>query len=449
MSKAKKVVEVIPSARKLIRALRDLGYDFSTAIAELVDNSIVAGATSVHINAFFEGDDSWVMVRDNGVGMNTKELIEAMRLGTEREEREEDLGKFGLGLKTASFSQCDLVSVISRKDPAKNEIVSYCWDLDHIDKKDRWEIIELLKDDLDPRFTESLDVNTGTVVIWQNLNRMLGYQRPLGDAAKRRMSTLCRELEEHLAMVYHRFIDGEVKNQVKLQIFLNGNQIKSWDPFARTELKTIHRRAIRIPVEYEGVHGFVRVEPYILPHQEDFSSYRAWEIASGPRRWNQQQGFYIYRENRLIQSGGWSRLRTSDEHTKLARIAMSFSKNLDDAFKINVPKMRVQIPSQIKEQIEAEVQNVVKLAQAKYRRKKPATSPPPRPPSPPVYDPPNDPPKFISENSGFHHSVEPKRVWTLDEMENELKKAAKPDERIVILNVFKRLRLELSKLVRS
>jgi hypothetical protein len=475
MSEKKKVVEVIPSPKRLIRALGELGYDFSTAVAELIDNSIAAGATSIHVYAFFEGDDSWVMVADNGIGMNAGQLIEGMRLGSERQEKDEDLGKFGLGLKTASFSQCDLVTVISRKNPNRNEIVAYCWDLDHINKRDKWEIIELTRKDIDSRFSDPLNENTGTIVIWQKLDKMLGYQHPFGEIVRKRMNALCRDLEEHLAMVFQRFIDGEVRRH-KLKIFLNGNEIKAWDPFARQERKTIHRNPIRIPIDYEGVHGSVTLEPYILPHADDFSSHESWEKASGPRKWNQQQGLYIYRENRLIQSGGWSKLRTSDEHTKLARIALNFSKNLDEAFKINVPKMRVQIPSQIRGQIVEEVQKVVKIAQEKYRR--PDSRPPvppipipplppvgptpplppvgPTPPLPPVGPTPPLPPVYPPTDRGFtqedpeSHPTEGKlTVWMLDEVERQLTKTAKPDERIVINTLFKRLRLALIKENRS
>jgi len=113
----------------------------------------------------------------------------------------------------------------------------------------------------------------------------------------------------------------------------------------------------------------VVVEPFVLPHQEDFSSSDAFRFASGPANWNQQQGFYVYRAGRMIQSGGWSNLRAPDEHTKLARIAVSFPPVLDEAFKINVAKMRVQMPALIREQVREAIGPVVKLAREVYDRK--------------------------------------------------------------------------------
>src|SRR5207244_2947558 len=136
-----------------------------------------------------------------------------------------------------------------------------------------------------------------------------------------------------------------------------------WDPFAREEAKTRVLTPINLIVEHEGVAGEVKLEPFVLPHQQDFSSPDAFRRASGPSNWNQQQGFYIHRAGRLIQSGGWCRLRTADEHTKLARIALSFMPVLDEAFKINVAKMRVQLPAQIREQMEQAVGPVVRTAQ--------------------------------------------------------------------------------------
>ena len=99
--------------------------------------------------------------------------------------------------------------------------------------------------------------------------------------------------------------------------------------------------------DHEGTRAEVLSpsKPFVVPHQADFSSAEAHAAAAGPLRWNRQQGFYVYRADRMIQSGGWSNLRTLDEHSKLARVALSFDPRLDDAFRINVAKMRVQLPT--------------------------------------------------------------------------------------------------------
>lgn len=367
-------IEVIPSAKRLIKSLRDMGYDFSQAVADLVDNSIEAKASIVNIDVEFDGDDSWVRIADNGKGMTPEELREAMRYGSERTYDSDDLGKFGLGLKTASMSQCQRLSVASRWNAERADIAAYCWDLDHIERTNRWEILPLERNGLQPAIRSPLKDTRGTVVLWQRLDRILGYRYPYGEAARKRLSQTCREIELHLGMVFHRFMSGEARHK-RFKLMLNGNDIKAWDPFCRNESKTKKLQQFKIAVEYEGVSGEVEFEPYVLPHQDDFSSPEAFKQASGPASWNQQQGFYIYRAGRMIQSGGWSNLRAPDEHTKLARIAVSFSPQLDEAFKINVAKMRVQLPSSIRDAVRDATGPVVKLAREAYDRKAAKTFP--------------------------------------------------------------------------
>lgn len=368
-------IEVIPSAKRLIKSLRDMGYDFAQAVADVVDNSIEAGATLVAIDVEFDGDDSWVRIADNGCGMKPEALREAMRYGAERDYDEEDLGKFGLGLKTASMSQCQRLSVASRWNKDRADISAYAWDLDHVEKTNRWEILPLERGGLRPAIRHPLKETCGTVVLWERLDRILGYKHPYGEMARKRLSQTCREIELHLGMVFHRFLSGEVRRR-KLKLLLNGNVIPPWDPFCRDQQKTKALSPVTIRVEHEGVAGDVLFEPFVLPHQDDFVPPAAFDRASGPAKWNQQQGFYIYRAGRMIQSGGWSNLRASDEHTKLARVAVSFSPALDEAFKINVAKMRVQMPAAIRDPVRDATAPVVKLAREVYDRKpaKPTTA---------------------------------------------------------------------------
>lgn len=358
--------ESIPSPR-LIESLRGMGYDFSQAVADVVDNAIEARAKTIRIDVEFDGDESWVRISDDGCGMNPEELREALRYGSVREYEEEDLGKFGLGLKTASLSQCQRLSVASRWNPDRIEIHAYAWDLAHVKKSGRWEILPVRSFDRGPGLHQLLRDSPGTVVLWERLDRILGYKHPYGEAARKRMAQMCRELEQHLGMVLHRFITGEAKRNVR--VLINDNEVRAWDPFCRSEPKTIAWDPIYLKVDEQDGRGTVRVEPYILPHQSDFSSPAAFRNASGPSGWNQQQGLYVYRAGRMIQSGGWSRLRTADEHTKLARLGVSFMPALDEPFKINVAKMRVQVPPSIKLDLEKIAQQLTKEARRVYDRK--------------------------------------------------------------------------------
>jgi hypothetical protein len=361
--------EVIPSARRLIRSLRDMGYDFAQAVADVVDNSVVAKAKRVGVTIEFDGDDSIVRIIDNGSGMKPEQLREAMRYGAERDYEIDDLGKFGLGLKTASMSQCQRLSVISRWNPNRSDICGYAWDLDHISKTNRWEILQLKRDEIDRLIGDALLDGPGTVVIWERLDRILGYKHPYGESARKRLISMCRETEAHLSMVFHRFLAGEEGRRFKLT--LNGQAVAPWDPFCRSQNKTEQLEQLELLVDHEGVSGKVTVEPFLLPHRDDFDSPEAFRIASGPAGWNQQQGFYIYRSGRMIQSGGWCGLMKNDEHTKLARVALRFSPKLDEAFRVNVAKMRVQLPTSIRESIEGAIHPVRGLARKVYDRKEP------------------------------------------------------------------------------
>lgn len=297
-------VVVVPSARRLIMSLRNMGYDFPQAVADIVDNSIAAKASRVAIDVEFNGDNSWVRIADNGIGMKPDELREAMRYGASREYDSDDLGKFGLGLKTASMSQCQLLSVASRWNPRRADVAGYAWDLDHIERTDRWEILPLERDSLGPEIRQPLRESTGTVVLWQRLDRLLGYKHQYGAAAQKRLSRMCRDVELHLGMVFHRFLSGKARR--RLRLLLNGNEIRPWDPFCAAESKTKALQKIVFRLEHEDAAGEVVLEPFVLPHQDDFSTPDAFRAASGPASWNQQQGFYIYRAGRMIQSGGWS-----------------------------------------------------------------------------------------------------------------------------------------------
>jgi hypothetical protein len=428
-----------------MKSLRDMGCDFSQAVADVVDNSVEAGASLVAIDVEFEGDDSWVRIADNGKGMKPEQLREAMRYGAEREYDEDDLGKFGLGLKTASMSQCQCLSVASRWNPDRADVAAYAWDLKHIDRTNRWEILPIERNGLGPNIRQPLKDTTGTVVLWERLDRILGYKHPYGESARKRLSQTCREIETHLGMVFHRFLAGEAGNR-RFKLLLNGNEIKPWDPFCRTEQKTKQLQPITIPIEHDGVSGHVVFEPYILPHQEDFGSPDAFRAASGPANWNQQQGFYIYRADRMIQSGGWSNLRTSDEHTKLARVAVRFLPVLDEAFRINVAKMRVQMPAMIRDAVRDAIGPVVKLARETYGRKAARSAAhPSRIPSPP---PPQQPSSGSQQSSPSSDPCDPATsnvatvhpsLLTLQQWSERLLKLATQQELPVVRAVLDRM----------
>jgi hypothetical protein len=365
-SRRLKVERVVPSAWRTVASLRDVGYDTSHAIADIVDNSIAAGATRVDIVLKFEGADSWISIADNGEGMDSRTIVEAMRYGTEREYEKNDLGKFGFGLKTASTSQCRRMVVASRRATQRARMEVRCLDLDHIEATNAWEILVLEREDRPDHATRPLLDHRGTVVLWQQLDRVLHYREPGSEWARRRLLTVAKEVQTHLAMVFHRFLSGDAPSR-RLRIRVNGRRVEPWDPFCQEEEGTEALPAKDLTIASSDGLGFVRVRPYVLPRQVDFSGDSAWRSASGPSNWNRQQGFYIYRSHRMIQSGGWSRMRTADEHTKLARIALDFFPDLDSAFGINIAKASVTLPAELREQLEPIVTEATRKANQRYR----------------------------------------------------------------------------------
>ena len=362
-------IELIPSAKRLIRSLRDVGYEFVDAVADIVDNSVEANATVVKINLIFDGEESYLTIADNGVGMTSKEIQEALRFGSNRKyDPSNDLGRFGLGLKTASLSQCEKLTVSARRGEERVRINSFCWDLDHIEYTNRWEILQLDRNEIKQEAWDHLHNTTGTVVTWERLGKMLGYKFPYGEKAKKQAASLVEVLHQHLGMVFHKFLAGEVANK-RFSIYLNDEKVLPWDPYSRTEKETLELEHIFLEIELDEKIHKVNVRPFVLPSQTLYSSLKAHLVASGPNKWNKQQGLYIYRANRLIQAGGWNSLRTSDEHTKLARIAIDIPMQVEELFQVNVAKKHVTLPQELRQELIIKLAPVILKAQEVYRDK--------------------------------------------------------------------------------
>jgi hypothetical protein len=371
MAESISTIASLPSPKRLIGALRDVGYDFAGAVADIVDNSLAADATEIDIQLHWDGPDSWIRIADNGFGMDPATISEALRFGSERSYRPDDLGKFGLGLKTASLSQCKDITVASRTSDKICRLEVRRFDLDRVFEKNKWEIEDLPARFRVPELVEPLQDAPGTVVLWTKLDRVLSYRSPHGDRAKNAFWDMAERLEQHLGMVFHRFIEGDLgtKRRKRVVIRVNGNKIASWNPFALEEKDTKHLQRLEVDVAENGVAGFITFDPYVLPSKDRFSSEAEFNRLSGPSKWNQQQGLYIYRANRMIQSGGWSRLRTADEHTKLARVALDFFPDLDEAFGLNIAKMRVNLPGSLRERIKTPIEDLLREAKKAYNPK--------------------------------------------------------------------------------
>jgi Histidine kinase-, DNA gyrase B-, and HSP90-like ATPase len=363
---ASESASITPSAARLTESLRDIGYDFPAAVADIVDNSIMAGASHVDVLIEFAAENSFVMVADDGDGMSANGLIEALRYGSRRTYSRGDLGRYGLGLKTASLSQCRSLTVVTSRGSTSNRSSMRTLDLDLIARWDEWLIIEPACDPVVAEACERLSGGSGTVVIWRKLDRVLPEKRPDGGWAKRRLEGMAAKTAEHLGIVFHRLLEGVTFRG--LVITVNGQKVEPWNPFAPGEPACDVLPEQRFEVSVGDVQGAVGLRRFVLPSRDEFSSPEQFEKLSGPLKWNRQQGIYIYRAGRLVQWGGWNGIRGIDEHTKLARAALDFETDLDSVFNINVAKMRVTIPPQIRQMLERPVNELCALADDRYRK---------------------------------------------------------------------------------
>lgn len=348
----------IPGASALLESLRGVGYAPWTAIADLVDNSVAAGARRVWIDFVWRGAASYVRVLDDGQGMDQEELVSAMRPGSRspRDQRSpNDLGRFGLGLKTASLSQCRVLTVASRK--VGRDLVERCWDLDHVAAVDDWQLLIGRPEDVGDEASVPGDFSSGTVVLWTRLDRLVGDARETDVDARRHFFETARHVEQHLAMTHHRFIAG---SQPRLRLYMGSGdrgRVAPWDPFMESHPATIRTPSERL--HFAGGHA--EVQGFVLPHRDRLTAEQL-EAGGGPEGWLAHQGFFVYRGDRLVVYGGWlglgARRWARDELHRLARVRVDLANVADDAWKIDIRKSIAIPPSVIRSRLKALAEKV-------------------------------------------------------------------------------------------
>jgi hypothetical protein len=332
-----------PGATELFESLRAFGYDLPTALADVIDNSISAEAKNIWIDLNWAGRDSRILVRDDGRGMSEARLIDAMRPGSASPlapREPQDLGRFGLGLKTASISQCRCLTVLTK--PKGGQPAIRRWDLDYIasTKTGEWRLLKgegLLSQDDAALVAEQA---SGTVLFWDRLDVLVGDVDADDETAQKHFRERAEAVRDHLAMVFHRFLKG--RGAVKLH--LNGRPIVPWDPFMEDS------EAVEpLPEDTLGRGAEqVQVKAFILPHHSRITP-EEHAAAAGPRGWNDHQGFYIYRNRRLLVAGDWLGLgMQKEEHFKLARIRIDLPGSADLIWQIDVKKSRARPPATLR-----------------------------------------------------------------------------------------------------
>jgi hypothetical protein len=245
----------VPEASSMIETFRAIGYSLESAIADIIDNSISASAKNVYINCNWEGSNTWIAIKDDGQGMNNDELVQAMRPGSKNpldDRSSKDLGRFGLGLKTASFSQCRKLSVISKKESYKSTY--WTWDLEFVNQTSSWDLIKYLPEG---NFENEINsIKSGTIVIWNDLDRLVIDLQKDDDNALDKFLQIMSQVKNHIAMVFHRFIENG-----RIKIYFQDRPVESWNPFLPNEPATQG-----FPEE-PFYNGKVSVKGYVLPHK--------------------------------------------------------------------------------------------------------------------------------------------------------------------------------------
>ena len=336
-----------PDPSRLIEGLRDTGYDFNTALADIVDNSVDAKASKIKVWLRMDLDgDVTVSVADDGHGMDEESLLNAMTYGAKSKKDKSALGKFGLGLKTASTAFCRRLSVVTRAK-ADGEVLKATWDIDHVVKKKEWEVLldKPSKEEI-ALLDEAAKSGPGTLIIWEKVDRLLkDYENSAGQPARTALKKIAQGFDEHAAMVYQRFLDPKDERARNIELVVNGAAVESWDPFCKTNDNAEIVAEKKVPVDLgEDEEASFTIRATVLPRREEFENVAA---ANAARLATNTQGIYVYRENRLIHAHDWLGMFSKEPHFSLLRVEFSFNHRLDGAFQVDIKKSRILLKDEL------------------------------------------------------------------------------------------------------
>lgn len=333
-------------AKALLTGLRAIGYSFSTAVADIMDNSISALATEIRIFSDPLADDPCFCFLDNGFGMSRKELDNAMLPGSDREEKEDseiELGRFGLGLKSASLSQCRVFTVVSKK---YGKINAMSFNLDVIEQANKLLLLELSDEEINglPHVADLKKYESGTLVIWTSFDKIEDSAKNFEDSFR----SVVAESKKHVEFVFHRFYN-------QIAIFYNEKRIERRDPFL---IDSVGRQQTGRTTNITIDDSIITVIPYTLPFANTLTSEEK-ALLGNPKSIYDDQGFYLYRNKRLISWGGWMRMGIRSELNKLARIQIDIPSSLDAVWTLDVKKSSAKIPDKIKERIKMAIEDSI------------------------------------------------------------------------------------------
>ncbi len=326
-----------PNPKSAINSYRSFGYNLSMAIADIIDNSISANADEIHLEYKWGGQNSVISIFDNGIGMNKEELVLAMTPGSKDPEEyrsEKDLGRFGMGLKTASFSQCKRLTCITKRE--NYTTIKRCWDIDFINSENEWQLLDYVSDN---SFLEKIEnQKSGTLVLWEKLDRIVGNAEVQNESVNNAFYQEMINVKHHLSLVFHKFIESK-----RIKIFFQNTEIEAYNPF----LLNLNPKP---EMGQPEIFGNVEITYFILPHMSEIGK-TDYENSGGSLGWFQEQGFYIYRGDRLLVAGDWLGLEKKRDYSKLARIAVNFTNANDFNWHLDIKKSTATPPIEIRKEL--------------------------------------------------------------------------------------------------
>lgn len=368
---------VLPDTVRVIEGFRDTGYTFDSSIADIIDNSIGPGnAQNISVTVSLDGDSSaMVRIVDDGVGMSSERLENAMRYGAERQSNMNSLSKFGLGLKTASTQFCRRLVVLTNSLDSLEGAYAAAWDLDRVAETGTWSLEigpvdvqeSLVLDEVFEELSElaGVSVECGTAVVWEKVDRLLKTQS--GADAKNKslaIKRLAKGLSQHLRMVFQRFLDHKDERARNIQIFLNGEKLSPWDPFIENSGgDLVKTNTFTFDTPYGGQHA-ATLRAFIIPRKDEIEDLDVWKEA---RVSLDKQGIYLYRENRLIDGPSWLGTGAPETHVNNLRIELSFHAQLDPIFGVGIKKSGVHIDEQLVEALSDMLQPIRREADKRSR----------------------------------------------------------------------------------
>lgn len=358
-----KTVMMPPYAPILIESTRAVGYTLESAIADIVDNSVSASASCIDI-FFFPIGEAYIAVLDDGCGMTSDELNTAMRYGSQNPNEKRaanDLGRFGLGLKTASLSQCRTLTVACKQGV---HIEVRRWDIDYVTNTGEWSLIVLdTEEEINgiPRIDRLCKYESGTLVVWQNLDRLKVGEIDFNRSMSKKMDSV----RAHLSLVFHRYLSGEVGLK-KILFRMNELPVEPADPFLSKRNTQVMADEV---MDIEGSKVIVRT--HILPHVSSLSSEEISDLGGkdGLRR---SQGFYIYRNKRLLIWGTWFNMMRQGELSKLARVQIDIPNELDSLWTLDIKKSTAIPPEMVRNNLDSVIERLAEQSKRTwvYRGKK-------------------------------------------------------------------------------